>query len=129
MPLIEKRYDKKGRLEWAKGTARDIHLDKGVLRVRGCVQFRLSGETSRCFHALVPRHLASLEIEGRPNSMTPGGFYSDVPPFRKWRFVLITYEGPIKHYVCLAQEISGDRLIEVAISRTGQPATKSECES
>jgi hypothetical protein len=114
MARVEKRYDKRGHLAWARGAARDIYKDQEVLDSYG-VYFRLAGEESSWFNTLIPRHMASWEVEGPPSAERLEQLYSNIPPFKEWRFALIGYVGPKRGYLCIAQEIDGDRLVEVTV--------------
>jgi len=124
MARINKRYDERGKLAWAQGAARDIYKDAKLQNSKG-VYFKISGETSRWFRHMLPRHMATWETEGPPSSARLEEVYSNVPPFNEWRFVLLAFSGPNENYVSLAHEISGDQLLEVAISATGEPTIES----
>ena len=121
MTRIEKRFNKRGQLEWACGPARDIHTDCHMKKCRG-ERYRIPG-TNRWFLAMLPRHKATWEIEGLPPwEVYPE--YPDEPPFERWSFVLIAHPGPQDGYNCLALEVGGAQLIEVAVQQPGQPSTK-----
>jgi len=109
-------------VQWAKGAAREIYKDEEINNSLG-VYFRLSSAKSHWFNTMLPRHIASWAIEGWTSPETGKAPYSKLPPFKRWRFALIAFEGPTENSICLAQEITGDRRIEVTISRPDHPWT------
>lgn len=119
MTRIEKRHDCDGTLIWARGLARNIYKDKEVLNSTNG-RFRIDGQ-SQLYHIMLPRHAANSIIGAR--SIAPSGemlavtesvdeMLQKLPPFRDWRFVMLTSgksEGGLRE---LAHEISGDVLVE-----------------
>jgi hypothetical protein len=113
MAKIERRYDNGGQLTWAKGLVRDIYKDKTILN--SCaVSFRIAGE-NRLYNIIIPRHCAGTIIGKLPTEENLEDVISKLPPFEKWRFVMVGYgkSGQIEFEI--AREVSGEALIEVDI--------------
>jgi len=105
MARVEKRYDEKGKLSWARGRARDIYKDLAICDSKGGI-LRIPGEP-RPYRVMLPRHCAGSIIGERFD------LNAELPPFKEWRFVLLGYGEGAEGDFEVSREISGDAIVEV----------------
>ena len=108
MARIERRYDGRGKLTWAKGMARDIYRDETILNSTGGGGYRVAGE-ARLYNIMLPRH-CGLSIIGE--SPSADDLDAKLPPFKEWRFVMVGYEDSGDSKIEISREIAGNVVVE-----------------
>ena len=121
---VEKRRDRAGALLLAKGPARELYRDEEISD--SCpVLWRIARQNGRWFASLLPMHTAGSWLGESPVRPVSKRYVAKPPPFKRWRFVLVSLVGSDGLEACLAQEISGDTPVEVDIHNGRAAGTKS----
>src|SRR6266566_4684166 len=112
MAKVEKRRDKKRKLIWAKGAARDVYRDPEIANST-CGKITIAGD-STVYAMLLPRHCAGNIIGEFPPGKNMEEVIGNLPPFDLWRFVVVAYRGKGDEVLEFSREISGEVVIELA---------------